>query len=88
MQEQRPSSDREETPGRRSMRRLRLYNGMAVLFTAMGAMGALAVLEAVLPAERGTLIGDAFEAFKLIAVTVLGYVFGADRTGTGTGGEG
>ena len=84
MQEQRPSSDREETPGRRSMRRLRLYNGMAVLFTAMGAMGALAVL----PAERGALIGDAFEAFKLIAVTVLGYVFGADRTGTGTGGEG
>ena len=64
----------------RSLRRLRLQNGMAVLFGAMGAMVALVVLEAVLPADKGTLVSNAFEAFKLIAVTVLGYVFGANQT--------
>ncbi len=76
-------TDREEKAadgGGRSLRRLRLQNGMAVLFAAMGAMVALVVLEAVLPADRATLVSDAFEAFKLIAVTVLGYVFGANQT--------
>ena len=71
---------------RRSLRRLRLQNGMAVLFTAMGAMVALVLLDVAFSmgggAER-TLIQNAFEAFKLIAVTVLGYVFGANQTRPG-----
>ncbi len=83
MAEQKKDAVRETDGCRRSLRRLRLQNGMAVLFTAMGAMGALAVLSAALPAGRGALIGSAFEAFKLIAVTVLGYVFGANQNRTG-----
>ena len=75
----------QEQPGRRSLRRLRLQNGMAVLYVSMGAMAALVVLDAVFSAggvaERA-LVGNAFEAFKLIAVTVLGYIFGANQTGS------
>ena len=69
----------------RSLRRLRLQNGMAVLFTAMGAMIAMVVLDAVLSrvGAEGTLAASAFEAFKLIAVTVLGYIFGANQTKPG-----
>ncbi len=68
---------------RRSLRRLRFQTGLAVLFTAMGAMVILVLLDVFFSmqsqAER-TLIGNAFEAFKLIAVTVLGYIFGANQT--------
>lgn len=68
---------------RRSMRRLRFQTGLAVLFTAMGAMVILVLLDVFFSmrseAER-TLISNAFEAFKLIAVTVLGYIFGANQT--------
>ncbi len=68
---------------RKSLKRLRLQNGMAVLFTAMGSMVALVLLDVVFSlggaAER-SLISNAFEAFKLIAVTVLGYIFGANQT--------
>ena len=63
---------------RRSLRRLRLQNGMAVLYVSMGSMVTLVVLDVIFSmtgaAERA-LIGNAFEAFKLIAVTVLGYIF-------------
>ena len=56
---------------------------MAVLYVSMGCMVTLVVLEVIFSmtgaAERA-LIGNAFEAFKLIAVTVLGYVFGANQT--------
>lgn len=69
---------------RKSLRRLRLQNGMAVLYVSMGSMVALVVLDVIFSisgaAER-SLIGNAFEAFKLIAVTVLGYIFGANQTG-------
>ena len=70
---------------RRSLRRLRLQNGMAVLFTAMGSMIAMVVLDTVLSqgGAEGTLAANAFEAFKLIAVTVLGYIFGANQTKPG-----
>lgn len=75
----------EERPCK-SLRRLRLQNGMAVLYVSMGSMVTLVVLDVVFSmtgaAER-TLIGNAFEAFKLIAVTVLGYIFGANRTNPG-----
>ena len=74
----------------RSMRRLRFQTGLAVLFTAMGAMVVLVLLDVLFSmrsaAER-TLIGNAFEAFKLIAVTVLGYIFGANQTAKPDGSE-
>ncbi len=79
--------EEKETPAperpRRSLRRLRLQNGMAVLYVSMGAMAALVALDAVLAAAGAAerpLVSSAFEAFKLIAVTVLGYIFGANQT--------
>ena len=77
--------EKEQSAGcRRSLRRLRLQSGMAVLYVAMGSMVTLVVLDVVFSmtgaAERA-LIGNAFEAFKLIAVTVLGYIFGAEQSG-------
>ncbi len=66
--------------GRRPMVRLRFQTGLAVLFTAMGAMAALVLADMALGGQSESgLIGNAFEAFKLIAVTVLGYIFGTDR---------
>ncbi len=65
--------------GRRTMGRLRFQTGLAVLFTAMGAMAALVLADTALGGSESGLIGNAFEAFKLIAVTVLGYIFGTDR---------
>ena len=84
-----PSAEQERAADgcRRSLRRLRLQNGMAVLFVAMGSMIALVILDVIFSLESAaerTLIGNAFEAFKLIAVTVLGYIFGANRSKTGT----
>lgn len=81
--EEKPSETAPQEACRRSLRRLRLQSGMAVLFTAMGAMIALVLFDVVFSmrstAER-TLVSNAFEAFKLIAVTVLGYIFGANQT--------
>ena len=78
----------EDAGGRGSMGRLRFQTGLAVLFAAMGAMVALVLLDVIFSmrtaAER-TLIANAFEAFKLIAVTVLGYIFGANQTKSGAG---
>ena len=71
---------------RRSLGRQRLHNGMAVLYVSMGSMAALAVLDTVFSLGGGAerpLIRNAFEAFKLIAVTVLGYIFGANQAKTG-----
>lgn len=73
---------------RRSMRRLRFETGLAVLFTAMGAMIALVLFDTFFAAKIGvedSLISNAFEAFKLIAVTVLGYTFGANQAKPSTG---
>lgn len=71
----------------KSMKRLRFETGLAVLFAAMGAMIGLVLLDVALQSvsTEGTLISNAFEAFKLIAVTVLGYTFGANQAKTGTG---
>ena len=84
MEEQKSATAEQVTDGcRKSLRRLRMQNGMAVLYVSMGSMVTLVVLDVVFSmtgaAER-TLIGNAFEAFKLIAVTVLGYIFGANQT--------
>ena len=84
MEEQKSATAEQVTDGcRKSLRRLRLQNGMAVLFVAMGSMIALVILDVIFSLESAaerTLIGNAFEAFKLIAVTVLGYIFGANQT--------
>ena len=72
----------------RSLRRLRFETGLAVLIVAMGAMIALVLMDVFFSMRgdaEGTLISNAFEAFKLIAVTVLGYIFGANQTKTGSG---
>ena len=67
--------------GRRSMGRVRFETGTAVLFAAMGSMLLLALLD-VFFTMSSDLVNSAFEAFKLIAVTVLGYIFGANHTKT------
>ena len=62
-----------------SMKRLKFETGLAVLFVAMGAMIAMALLDVFISVRNmteGALVSNAFEAFKLIAVTVLGYIFG------------
>ena len=64
---------------RKTMGRVRQDTGFAVLFTAMGAMMALVLMD-VFFTLRSELVSNAFEAFKLIAVTVLGYIFGANQT--------
>ena len=60
----------------------KFLTGTAVLFVAMGLMCLFVVMDVVFSlngnAER-TLINSAFEAFKLIAVTVLGYLFGSSN---------
>ena len=63
---------------RKTMGRLRLESGMAVLFTAMGGMMALVLLD-VFFTLRSELVSNAFEVFKLVTVTVLGYIFGANQ---------
>ena len=86
MQQQTENGAADQVPDgcRRSLRRLRLQNGVAVLYVSMGSMVTLVVLDVIFSmtgaAERA-LIGNAFEAFKLIAVTVLGYIFGAEQSG-------
>ena len=51
----------------------------AYVFTLDGYMFALVLADTALGGSDSALIGNAFEAFKLIAVTVLGYIFGTDR---------
>ena len=60
----------------------KFLTGTAVLFVAMGLMCLFVVMDVVFSlngnAERN-LINSAFEAFKLIAMTVLGYLFGSSN---------
>ena len=70
-----------------SLKRLRFETGLAVLFVAMGAMIAMALLDVFLSVRNmteGALVSNAFEAFKLIAVTVLGYIFGTTHQSAGS----
>ncbi len=61
--------------------------GRTVLFSAMIAMIVLVVLDVVVKRLLGAQSADgilesAFEAFKLIAMTVLGYIFGTSNNNT------
>lgn len=61
--------------------RFRFSVGKKVLYISMGAMGAAVVLDmlaSLLPNMESELINNAFEAFKLITMTVLGYIFGSN----------
>lgn len=60
--------------------RSRFRTGRRVLYIAMGAMAAMVIIDLIsqhFGAERN-MIENAFEAFKLITVTILGYVFGSN----------
>lgn len=57
----------------------RLLVGKNVLYISFGAMGVAAIIDLISSAagSGSELVASAFEAFKLIAMTVLGYVFGS-----------
>lgn len=59
--------------------RFKYMTGRRVLFVSMGAMG-IAVLASIILSIfeiDNPLLENAFEVFKLIAMTVLGYIFGS-----------
>lgn len=59
--------------------RFKYITGRDVLFISMGAMGIAVVVSIVLSIFdiENALVENAFEVFKLIAMTVLGYIFGS-----------
>ncbi len=60
--------------------KFRYRTGRKVLYIAMSAMGFFVALDLFASSALGVksdLVANAFEAFKLIAMTVLGYIFGA-----------
>ena len=85
-QTDKPKTTQTKKKGLIPFKRLKFETGLIVLFVAMAAMGALVILDTFCSARasaEGTLVSSAFEAFKLIAVSVLGYIFGAANAGTG-----
>lgn len=63
--------------------RFRYQTGRKVLYLAMGAMSLFVLLDLVSAKYMGIqsdLVTSAFEAFKLITMTVLGYIFGSSGT--------
>ena len=80
-----PTEEKKTERAGMPLRRLKFETGLVVLFAAMTAMVALVILDLmVVPRSdgAGTLLTNAFEAFKLIAVTVLGYIFASTRANT------
>ena len=59
--------------------RFRYRTAREVLYIAMGALGISVILDllSIWLHLESSLITNAFEAFKLITVTVLGYIFGS-----------
>ena len=61
--------------------RFRYRTGGKVLYISMIAMGIAVITDLIASAfgiENG-LVNNAFEAFKLITMTVLGYIFGSNN---------
>lgn len=58
--------------------KFKYMTGRKVLFISMGAMGAAVAISIALSFFQieNTLVENAFEVFKLIAMTVLGFIFG------------
>lgn len=59
--------------------RFKYITGREVLYISMGAMGIAVLISIALSAFgiENSLVENAFEVFKLIAMTVLGYLFGS-----------
>lgn len=59
--------------------KFKYMTGRTVLFISMGAMGIAVLASIILSAcqVQNSLVENAFEVFKLIAMTVLGYIFGS-----------
>ena len=59
--------------------RFKYLTGKKVLFISMGAMGVAVAISVILScfSIENALVENAFEVFKLIAMTVLGYIFGS-----------
>lgn len=59
--------------------KFKYMTGKTVLFISMGAMGVAVLISIILSAFNieNSLVDNAFEVFKLIAMTVLGYIFGS-----------
>lgn len=59
--------------------KFKYLTGRTVLFVSMGAMGIAVIVSIILSCfnVENTLVENAFEVFKLIAMTVLGYIFGS-----------
>lgn len=59
--------------------KFKYMTGKTVLFISMGAMGIAVIISIILSALniQNSLVENAFEVFKLIAMTVLGYIFGS-----------
>ena len=59
--------------------KFKYMTGRTVLFISMGAMGLAVLVSIILSAcqVQNSLVENAFEVFKLIAMTVLGYIFGS-----------
>ena len=62
--------------------RFRYHTGGKVLYISMAAMGAAVALNLIcsICKVENELITNAFEAFKLITMTVLGYIFGSNAS--------
>ena len=63
--------------------RFRYKTGRQVLYIAMAAMCVAVAADLIATAFKvqSSLISNAFEAFKLITMTVLGYIFGSSGSG-------
>lgn len=61
--------------------RFKYLTGKKVLYISMGAMGAAVIISIILSvlSVENALVENAFEVFKLIAMTVLGYLFGSNN---------
>lgn len=59
--------------------KFKYLTGKTVLFVSMGAMGLAVIISILLSVWdiENSLVENAFEVFKLIAMTVLGYIFGS-----------
>lgn len=66
----------------KEMARFRYKTGRTVLYVAMAAMGAFVLVDLFAAHNdlESDLITSAFEAFKLITMTVLGYFFASNNS--------
>lgn len=78
-QDIRPSSLAKTDSLDEEITKFKYVTGKNVLFISMGAMGVAVVISIILSFFdiENAMVENAFEVFKLIAMTVLGYIFGS-----------